>query len=44
MCVFFIAMIIVYFSVLRAYAPEGEAGWYSPVYSADAKFPFKLWS
>lgn len=40
-CVFFIAMIIVYFSVLRAYAPEGEAGWHSPVRQRRRKMPLQ---
>lgn len=38
-CVFFIAMIIVYFSVLRAYTPEGETGWNSSIRLLRRKMP-----
>lgn len=40
-CVFFIAMIIVYFSVLRAYAPEGEVGWHPPIRQRRRKMPLQ---
>lgn len=34
-------MIIVYFSVLRAYTLEGEAGWHPPIRQLRRKMPLQ---